>query len=96
MIFPQYKQATCDATFSEKVMGKWYCSYFEELNGRNFDRYLHPDGWKKYAYWWNAKEECENTFQKFNQSHLNVEEFEVDNAIAEEEWYSDYLEQQFS
>lgn len=90
MIIPSYSSGPTPET-----KYKIYCSYYEEAQGVRFARYLHPSGWKRYCYYFNNKEEAEETFQKYNQSHLSVENWEIEQEALDREHFHEYMLEQW-
>lgn len=95
MIIPFYHKAESRQIFPADILGKWYCSYHEERDGKQYSRYLHPTGWKLCTYWWADATEMERVFNKVGQGTLPVSDFEVANREDEEEYLRKRREEDF-
>ena len=98
MIIPSYSQSTSTVLFSEHLLGKWYCSYNEEVDGDVYPRYMNPEGWRLTAHWYETKEAAEKDFQKFGQMRVDVSKREMANhkeyeRLMEEDYYDSYYGQ---
>lgn len=92
MIIPHYSHGSPSIP---EVKDKCYCSYWENLDGINYARYLHPDGWKRYTHYFNTLREAEHVFQKYNQSPLPIEQFEIDQQIEDQKYFDEMQDQSF-
>ena len=61
-ITPTYTQVVKGPGMLEYTWDKWYCYYHEQVGDINISRYMHPDGWKEYCYYFNEKREAELAF----------------------------------
>lgn len=61
-----YVQIQPSLAFSADLHGKWYGVHKIPHTGEFYSRYIHPDGWKKIAHYWNTKEEAEKAVEKSN------------------------------
>jgi len=81
------------------IAGKWYCCYHEVRGTIQIARYLHPTGWKKFAFWWTSRGEAEQTLQRVGATPIPVSETEyTDHRLmqADIEWVEEENERAFS
>lgn len=94
MIIPNYTKADSLMVYPQDIIGKWSCSYHEERDGVKVARYLHPDGWKRYGYWWGSFEEMERAFNRMGQTPLPITDKELNDEIEDRLYWDDYHEEQ--
>lgn len=88
MIIPNFSKGFSWSQFKNH----WYCFYNEIEENDNFTRYLHPDGWKLTANYWENRAEMEKCFQKFNQCPREIEDFERRQLAMEKQFFEEMMQ----
>lgn len=90
MIIPNYSNGPTSET-KDKI----YCSYYEEAQGVRFARYLHPSGWKRHCHYFHSWHGAETTFNKYNQTRLFVEDWEIEMEIEDRKHFHESMQKQW-
>ena len=56
---PTFREIEPGLSFGENLHHKWYCVVHLKVDGETLQRYMHPQGWERTAYYFDSKRDAQ-------------------------------------